>query len=262
MQATLKQCYCQQFDDLQKHEDLERHFSSLLDDFRHLKAEKERLDSVLQQSRSDLREAQSYQAQQESRLREASSELTLAEEVIDDITSSKLVGLQRFFEHYNLPAVCLTLFGKVLELQHYLRILRKHAKVERPSAGIESEVRYQIATHDQVRPWTVSIEFHYMFSLCFHWISLNFFRFQSGEVSRRSLQTYIDHLKLSIPSSMVSQVLLALLGLDAPCDAKRFGQLLTQPPAWESLDFATALWGSAGEPAAQVVHRARLRQER
>lgn len=101
-----------------------------------------------------------------------------------------------------------------------------------------------------------------MFSLCFHWISLNFIRCQSGEVSRRSLQTYIDHLKLSIPSSMVSQVLLALLGLDAPCDAKRFGQLLTQPPAWESLDFATALWGSAGEPAAQVVHRARLRQER
>ena len=36
-------------------------------------------------------------------------ELSLAEEVIEDITTSKLVGLRRFFEHYDLPAVSLSL---------------------------------------------------------------------------------------------------------------------------------------------------------
>ncbi|CAK8998567.1 unnamed protein product [Durusdinium trenchii] len=236
LQSTLKQCYVQQFEDSQKREELERHFSKLAEDFRQMKVEKEKLHQELLKTQVELQDSNQRAAEHQSRLKEASSELCLAEEVIDDITTSKLVGLQRFFDHYDLPSVCLSLFGKILELQHQLRSTARsiRPKGERSAEkAIETEVCQQLAMHDQV--------------------------------SRRGLQDYIEHLKLNVSASMVAQVLLALLGLDgSPCDQLRFTQLLAQPPAWRHLDFATALWGSAGEPAAAVVqqHRNKLRSPR
>ncbi|CAE7550650.1 spnA [Symbiodinium sp. CCMP2456] len=239
LQRTLKESYVQQFEASQKREELESHFSKLLEELHRLKADKEGLEGQIPQLRKDLKEARALNADQESQLVEATGELSLAEEVIDDITSSKLVGLRRFFEHYNLPAVCLSLFRKVVELQHQLRTRRHLLSQTSPSETPRSpRVERTRAIESEVR--------------------------QLGAVTRCSLQGYIEGLNVDqVTSSMVVQVVLALLGLDlgrAPCDAARFVSLLAAPPAWEQLDFATALWGSAGEPAAAVVqqHRARL----
>jgi len=239
LQRTLKESYVQQFEASQKREELESHFSKLLEELHRMKADKEGLEGQIPQLRKDLKEARALNADQESQLVEATGELSLAEEVIDDITSSKLVGLRRFFEHYNLPAVCLSLFRKVVELQHQLRTRSRLSQTSLASETPRSpRVERTRAIESEVR--------------------------QLGAVTRCSLQGYIEGLNVDqVTSSMVVQVVLALLGLDlgrAPCDAARFVSLLAAPPAWEQLDFATALWGSAGEPAAAVVqqHRARL----
>ncbi|CAJ1397326.1 unnamed protein product [Effrenium voratum] len=81
-------------------------------------------------------------------------------------------------------------------------------------------------------------------------------------VSRCTLQSYLEGINFEqVAASMVAQVILALLGLDlgeASCEAPRFAALLARPPALtQQLDFATALWGSAGEPAAAVVQQHR-----
>ncbi|CAE7919408.1 spnA [Symbiodinium necroappetens] len=239
LQRTLKESYVQQFEASQKREELESHFSKLLEELHRMKADKEGLEGQIPQLRKDLKEARALNADQESQLVEATGELSLAEEVIDDITSSKLVGLRRFFEHYNLPAVCLSLFRKVVELQHQLRTRSRLSQTSQASETPRSpRLERTRAIESEVR--------------------------QLGAVTRCSLQGYIEGLNVDqVTSSMVVQVVLALLGLDlgrAPCDAARFVSLLAAPPAWEQLDFATALWGSAGEPAAAVVqqHRARL----
>jgi len=225
LQRTLKEAFVQQFDAQQRQEELESHFSKLASDFRELKAQKEQFESDLAKARSDLQEAHHAQAEKEQRLMEASSELSLAEEVIEDITTSKLVGLRRFFEHYDLPAVSLSLFCKVVELQHHLRTSWK-VKGERLSApgAIEKEVQEFSTQH---------------------------------QVSRRGLQAYLEGLNLTVSASMVSQVILALLGLDSPSDCQRFASLLLQPPHWQQGDFATALWGAAAEPAASLLAKHR-----
>ncbi|CAE8654553.1 unnamed protein product, partial [Polarella glacialis] len=177
-----------------------------------------------------------------------------------DITSSKLIGLRRFFQHYNLPKVLLCLFRKVLELQNQLRTTRtglmangSHASLSLGGGGstpsapglsgspsgspggslLEGEVKQQLSLHGDGR-----------------------------SVSRRALQSYVEGLHLEVASSMVAQVVPTLLGLDMgeTCDAKRFASLLASPPPWEQLDFATALWGAAGEPAANVVQQHRKKE--
>ncbi|CAE7721154.1 Scn10a [Symbiodinium sp. CCMP2592] len=240
LQRTLKESYVQQFEASQKREELESHFSKLVEELHRMKADKEGLEGQIPQLRKDLKEARALNADQESQLVEATGELSLAEEVIDDITSSKLVGLRRFFEHYNLPAVCLSLFRKVVELQHQLRTRSRLSQTSLASETPRSpRVERTRAIESEVRQLGAAL-------------------------TRCSLQGYVEGLNVDqVTSSMVVQVVLALLGLDlgrAPCDAARFVSLLAAPPAWEQLDFATALWGSAGEPAAAVVqqHRARL----
>eukprot|EP00435_Cladocopium_sp_Y103_P038099 s1313_g10.t1 len=226
LQRTLKEAFVQQFEAQQRQDELESHFSKLASDFRELKAQKDQFESDLAKARSDLQESQVSKAEKEQRLVEASRELSLAEEVIEDITTSKLVGLRRFFEHYDLPAVSLSLFCKVLELQHHLRTSWKVSKGERLSApgAIEKEVQEFSTQH---------------------------------QVSRRGLQAYLEGLNLTVSASMVSQVILALLGLDSPSDCQRFASLLLQPPHWQQGDFATALWGAAAEPAASLLAKHR-----
>lgn len=226
LQRTLKEAFVQQFEAQQRQEELESHFSKLASDFRELKAQKEQFEGDLATARSDLSEAHEAQQEKEQRLLKASAELSLAEEVIEDITTSKLVGLRRFFEHYDLPAVSLSLFCKVVELQHHLRTWKVN-RGERLSApgAIEKEVQEFSIQH---------------------------------QVSRRGLQAYLEGLNLTVPASMVSQVILALLGLDGvPSDCQRFAHLLLQPPHWQQGDFATALWGAAAEPAASLLAKHR-----
>ena len=78
-----------------------------------MKSQNEGLQKQLLAMQKDLVESRKQTAEREVRLLEASSELSLAREVIDDIASSKLAGLRRFFEHYDLPSVCLSLFRKL-----------------------------------------------------------------------------------------------------------------------------------------------------
>jgi len=73
----------------------------------------------------------------------------------------------------------------------------------------------------------------------------------------QGLQAYLEGLNLTVSASMVSQVILALLGLDSPSDCQRFASLLLQPPHWQQGDFATALWGAAAEPAASLLAKHR-----
>ena len=101
LQRTLKQCYVQQFEDSQKRDELEGHFSKLAEDFRQMKAEKENLQKELLRTKEELEESKYQCASREERLEEQASELSLAEDVIADITTSKLIGLQRFFDHYD-----------------------------------------------------------------------------------------------------------------------------------------------------------------
>ena len=221
LQKRLKESFVKQFESQTRQDELESHFSKLAADFRELKAGNHRFEQELQKAKADLQEAHGLNAEKENRLLESSSELSLAEKVIEDITSSKLVGLRRFFEHYDLPSVCVSLFCKVLELQQVVRNIWKGNAKERLSmpVAIEKEVQH----------------------------------FSSHQVSRRALHAYLEGMNLTIPASMVAQVILALLGIDAPCDPSRFCALLLQPPQWQSGDFATALWGSAGEPAAALL---------
>jgi len=75
-------------------------------------------------------------------------------------------------------------------------------------------------------------------AICFHGNNL---------VSKHELQAYIDSIRLShVPSPMVTQIILMLLGLDlgeGSCEVSRFVGLLTSPPTWEKLNFTTDLWG-------------------
>ncbi|CAE7325522.1 spnA, partial [Symbiodinium pilosum] len=83
LQRTLKESYVQQFEASQKREELESHFSKLVEELHRLKADKEGLEGQITQLRSDLKEARTLNADRESRLLEATGELSLAEEVID-----------------------------------------------------------------------------------------------------------------------------------------------------------------------------------
>ena len=223
LQKRLKESFVKQFQSQTRQDELESHFSKLAADFRELKAENHRFEQELLKARADLQEAHGVNAEKENRLLESSSELSLAEKVIEDITSSKLVGLRRFFEHYDLPSVSLSLFCKVLELQQQMRNIWKGNSKERERLSMPMAIEKEVQ------------------------------HFSSHQVSRRALHAYLEGMNLTIPASMVAQVILALLGLDAPCDPSRFCALLLQPPQWQSGDFATALWGSAGEPAAALL---------
>ncbi|CAE7209867.1 CACNA1I [Symbiodinium microadriaticum] len=83
LQRTLKESYVQQFEASQKREELESHFSKLLEELHRMKADKEGLEGQIPQLRKDLKEARALNADQESQLVEATGELSLAEEVID-----------------------------------------------------------------------------------------------------------------------------------------------------------------------------------
>lgn len=248
LQATLKESYVKQFEAAQQREKMEGHFTTLLEDLNRLRQEREVLSHEAATKTEELSRSAALHAERELRLLEASGELSLAEEVIDDIAGTRCSGLQRFFERYNLPRVLISLFRKVLELTAHVRLTKAIASggsaggPNSPSptsklggaapGSLESEVRRMSLTGD-------------------------------GRVSRSAFASYIDSLHLdNVSAAMVAQVVLALLGLDlgdGSCDSNRFLALLVSSPPWEQLDFATALWGAASEPAAVVeMHRRSL----
>jgi len=236
LQATLKDCYVRQFEEAQQREALENQCEALTRDVQRLRSERERLGQEVSQRRDELARSEARHAQRELRLYEASGELSLAEEVIDDITSSRCSGLRRFFERYDLPKVLTCLFCKVVELQGQLRARSPGAAPAPAALAVEAEIRQHLNLH------------------------------REGAVSRHALQAYVEALHLPHASSaMVTQVVLALLGLNLGegfCDVLRFTGLLLDPPPWEKLEFATALWGAVGESAATIVMQHRRSMSR
>lgn len=287
LQATLKESYLRQFEEAQKRELLEQKVAARCRDAEVIWNERQALQSEVTRQRDERAKCEALHIEREHRLIEASRELSLAEEVIDDVTSLKCVGLRRFFERYNLPSVLVALFRKTVELQWQIRRAQSraagggtHSHASLPSGGgascsslhggtsprsgatapapagiqslspsasmlkaastgagaLEAEVRNHISLHGEVG------------------------------VTRHALQVYIEGLRLAqVSPGMVTQVLLALLNLNLgehTCDVARFVAALISPPSWEQLDFATALWGAAGEPAVAVVQQHRQKQSR
>jgi len=240
------------FEEAQKRKLLEDHVSALVRDLHQLKGEREALSLEVSEQREELARSEALHAEREVRLSEASGELSLAEEVIDDITSSKCVGLRRFFERYNLPSVLLALFRKTVEQQSQLRASRSSAHqgshASLPSGGSASSSRPSLSCSGPTAAFEAEVRQH---------MSLH----GEGSVSRHGLQVYIEGLRLALVSSvMVTQVVLALLDLntgESVIDVSRFLGALASPPSWEQLDFGTALWGAVGEPALAVVQKHR-----
>jgi len=251
LKATLKDSYVRQFEEAQRRQTLEQHFSKLVSEMQVLRSERKSLGQDISQKRDELANWEALHAERELRLIEASGELTLAEEVIDDITSGKCVGLRRFFSKYNMPGVLISLFRKIVELQAQLRAKGRQlsANLSHTSLGSDGS-----SPHSPQSPRAVpSVEAEVRNHVSLH---------KDGTVSRMALQAYIEGLHLhQISAAMVTQVVLALLDLDlgsaAPCDVSQFASALLAPPPWEQLDFATALWGSVGEPSAVVQQHRR-----
>eukprot|EP00928_Gymnodinium_smaydae_P039272 TRINITY_DN26853_c0_g1_i1.p1 TRINITY_DN26853_c0_g1~~TRINITY_DN26853_c0_g1_i1.p1 ORF type:complete len:534 (+),score=148.61 TRINITY_DN26853_c0_g1_i1:111-1604(+) len=268
LQATLKESYLMQFEEAQERQRLEASVEALRQELGGALDQRRQLAAELARQRDLLQRSEERHNEREARLYEASGELSLAEEVIDDIASSKCIGLRRFFERYNMPSVLLSLFGKTLELQAQVRSHRglhgalTHGSASHASLSSVGAASCTVASlpppsllggcGSSPRLATISslLEGEVRQQVCLN-----------GSVSRHSLQTYVESLRLqNVTSSMVVQVVFALLGLsasDTAFEAARFTSTLLSPPPWQQLDFATVLWGAAGEPAAAVVQQHR-----
>lgn len=256
LQDTLKDSYVRQFEEVQQRQSLEQKFSNLIGDMQKLRSERECLSLKLEQKRKEMETSEDLHHRREQRLHEASGELSLAEVVIDDITSSKCSGLRRFFEKYDLPGVVISLFRKTIELQSQIRS-RSGAPLARSQSSVSNGCPSPLrsATPSQSSSAPLMAELRSVLSL-----------HQDGAFSRLALHSYIESLRLTqVSTSMATQVLLAVLDIDlgeGPCDTSRFAAALSSPPAWESLELLTALWGAVGEPAAAIVQQRRRSQNR
>lgn len=254
LKATLKDSYMRQFEEAHQRQALEQRFSSLVGENARMRVQRTNLNGELDAKREELSRAESLQVEREQRLVEASGELSLAEEVIDDITSSKCVGLRRFFERYNLPVVLLAFFRKVVELQ-----AQSHSRGSMvhngSSASLASGNSECMSPRASLRGSMSLLARDPLEFEAKHHMSTN------GSISRHELQAYVESLHLGqVAPGMVVQVLLALLDLnlgEGNIDPPRFAKLLASPPHWEELEFATALWGAVGEPAAVVQQHRR-----
>lgn len=294
LRKALREAYEMQFQEASRSERLSQQCEDLAEEKMHIEDLRQNMTLTMARHQDELARSEVLAAEREQRLAEASDELCLAEEVIDDIASSKCIGLRRFFERYNLPAVVVGLFRKVLELQAQLRMAgggnsaRGHPSSSpsargggsrtpggcsssplsgSPSASPASPQHASASAFPPSSPTVrasaasplptfsaasaaVSLEAEVRYHMCLR---------GEGVVSRNELQTYVESLHLNrVSSAMVSQVVLALLGLDLGeqlCEASRMVALLAEPPAWERLAFATSLWGAAGDPAALVVRQ-------
>eukprot|EP00448_Togula_jolla_P014186 CAMPEP_0170584032 /NCGR_PEP_ID=MMETSP0224-20130122/8472_1 /TAXON_ID=285029 /ORGANISM="Togula jolla, Strain CCCM 725" /LENGTH=495 /DNA_ID=CAMNT_0010907439 /DNA_START=30 /DNA_END=1515 /DNA_ORIENTATION=- len=269
LQATLKDSYMQQFEEAQRRKPLTDQIETLERGMEKLKGERERLIEKVARQQEDLAALTECHADSEMRLHEASRELSIAEEVITDITSSKCAGLQRFFEKYNLPSVVLALFRKTVELQGLCRRgggvavgTVSTSSIASPCASSPRGSRASVGSccASTPRGGLHGAQTSYSSSSLLEAevrqnVSLN------GKVSRSELQAYLEGLRLAnVTAGMVAQVILVLLDLDpgeGSFDVGRFIYALTSPPSWEQLDCITALWGAIGEPAMWVVQQHR-----
>lgn len=249
-QSTLKDCYIRQFEETQHRQKLEKHVGSLRSEVAQLKEHRESLGIATEQQREDLSRMETVLAERQARLHEASEEMALVDEMIDDMSSSKVVGLKRFFEKYNLPGVLVSLFRKVLELQGAVRYKVNNPFGSQSSTSLPTALSSPSRSGSSLRQ-SGTIEAEIMQHMSFH---------GDGTVSRHELQVYVEALHLShVSSSMVCRVVLALLGFDmsaGPCHCSKLIGALVSPPNWQDLELATTMWGA---PAASVVEQRRSR---
>jgi len=198
-QEALKEAFIRQFEECQQKHTSDSHCAEL--ECKVLQLQKER-ESLEQLARAKTGES----AEHERRVVEVSVDLSRTEQLVKELTNSKCSALQFFFEKRDFPAVLLSLFRKVLELQCALRGVVNSEDVHSFSL-LEREVR-RVCSQGK------------------------------GVVSRHQLQLYIETLKLSkVTAVMVTDVVLATLDLstDESCDSARFLSLLTTPPPCWSL---------------------------
>eukprot|EP00927_Polykrikos_kofoidii_P046952 TRINITY_DN41059_c0_g1_i1.p1 TRINITY_DN41059_c0_g1~~TRINITY_DN41059_c0_g1_i1.p1 ORF type:complete len:493 (-),score=82.22 TRINITY_DN41059_c0_g1_i1:56-1534(-) len=278
LQRTLKASYVLQFEVTQQHQDLDSRVSALLKDLQQLRADRQAMEDKMSRSDKELARAQALCDEREMRIVNTSEKLSLAEEIIDDIVSSKCVGLQRFFEHYNLPLVVVSLFRRTIEMQAQLRIKSCSATPGSPTrandisagsptragnvgssflsgcdAGESYSPRPGLSVGSPGGPSTATtLEAELRQHLGLH---------GDGLVSRHALQTYVEGFRLThVSPAMVTQVVLALLGLnlgESTCEMTRFISALLSPPPWEQLDIATSLWGASVSPLAEKARQQR-----
>lgn len=251
-QATLKEAYVHQFEEVQLRQGVEQRLSSVIFDVSNVRNERNTLQTTLEQKCKEIADHEELHQLRDVRLHEASGELSLAEVVIDDITSTKCVGTKRFFERYNLPGVLVSLFRKTIELKSLQRDGSVTRRLSVSSTG--SAPASPGASPSSKKSASASLAADVRSALGLQ---------KNCNFSKRALHTYVESLHLTqVSTAMTTQVLLALLGLnlgDGPCDVSRFVAALASPPAWEDSELAAALFGQLGEPAASIVSLSRNR---
>jgi len=198
-QEALKEAFIRQFEESQQKHSSDSRCAELECKVLQLQKEREGLEQVARVKTGES-------AEHERRVVEVSVDLSRTEQLVKELTNSKCSALQFFFEKRDFPAVLLSLFRKVLELQCALRGVVNSEDVHSCSL-LEREVR-RVCSQGK------------------------------GVVSRHQLQLYIETLKLSkVTAVMVTDVVLVTLDLstDESCDSARFLSLLTTPPPCWSL---------------------------
>eukprot|EP00928_Gymnodinium_smaydae_P064128 TRINITY_DN47542_c0_g1_i1.p1 TRINITY_DN47542_c0_g1~~TRINITY_DN47542_c0_g1_i1.p1 ORF type:complete len:428 (-),score=36.01 TRINITY_DN47542_c0_g1_i1:153-1436(-) len=235
LERTLKDVYKHQFEEMAQKSNLEQQYSTLVRDYRALKSERDLYEGQAVASRTGLGNAAEANAALKHQLSLASLDISQAGEMIEHMHASKLKGMGRFFEKYDLPAVVLALFRKVAELQGYIHGC--HSDSTWDSHRSSSNLR-DLDSSSATRPLEALRQY-----LKVH---------GGSSVPRSILQSYIEQLCLTkVSSAMASQVILALLGLDTvsePCSPSRFVTLLACPPAWQQLEVSSFSCGLDGEP--------------
>jgi len=261
LKATLKDAYVRQFEESQQRQTMEEKLSSVVGEMRQMRKDRDDLLDVVEQKRKEIAESEDLHQLRELRLHEASGELSLAEVVIDDITSSKWTGMQRFFEKHDLTGVLAALFRKLIELHGSLRIRQAGGLSRQPSLTSIGSPRSPHPSSPTASPKgtktaAVSLAAEVRNALSLH---------KEGTFSKHALLAYIESFHLTqVSAPMVVQVLLAILDVDLAdgrCDVSRFIAALNSPPAWGTTHLAKDLWGSLGESAANIVQATRRRSK-
>merc|ERR1719379_2295578 len=136
LQATLKDSFVRQFEETQRRREWEERAAQLEDELSDARNESDEMRKAHDAKHEELQRSETRRAHSEARLFEASGELSLADELLYDMRGAKWSGLRRFFEKYDLPAVTVALFRKVVELQEQLhRVASRASKSVRDGSG-------------------------------------------------------------------------------------------------------------------------------
>lgn len=245
LQATLKDSFVRQFEETQRRRQWEERASQLEEEVAVIRAERDSFRDRLSSTSEELQRSEARKAHCEARLFEASGELTMADELLGDMRGAKWSGLTRFFEKYDMPAVTVALFRKVLEQQEQIQRFQSRVgsqkALDSPTPITSSTSLTSLGSTSLGGPNSQHSQLEEVLrrQVCVH---------NPKALSRVELQSFVDSLRLgTVSSGMVAQVLSLLLGMDLGrkvCEVSEFSKALAKPPHWNNLDVALDLWGA------------------